>query len=128
MRVLVLTEADFANLSLLDSPRLKHRLASAKRIPSDEAPAELVTMNSMVRYRLAATGERRQVQVVYPQDARVRSPDRTSVLAPLGFALLGAAVGDIVEYVSGGQRLRLVVEAVLHQPESSLRKFLVVRP
>jgi regulator of nucleoside diphosphate kinase len=127
VRPFIVTEADFANLSLLESPELKRKLAAAKRVSSDDAPPHLVTMNSMVSYRDMATGGRGEVQVVYPQDARSRAADRASVLSPLGLALLGARRGDTVEYAAGGGRRRLHVEHVLHQPESSMQKFLVVR-
>lgn len=120
---LLVTEADYANLSLLESAKLRRRLASAQRVPSAKAPAGLVTMNSIVRYRHEATGERREVQVVYPQDARSRLPNRCSVVSALGSALLGRSAGDIVELGSG----RIFVEEVLHQPESSLQKHLFVR-
>ena len=125
---LIVTEADFANLSLLESPALGRRLAGAKRVPSDAAPPRLVTMNSFVACRDADTGARRRVQVVYPHDARMRSADRTSVLSAPGLALLGAFVGDTIEFVSDdGVRVRLAIEEVLHQPESSLREHLAGR-
>lgn len=123
MSSFLVTEADYANLSLLESLKLERRLAGAKRVPSAEAPAELVTMNSIVRYRLAATGARREVQLVYPQDARSRLRNRCSVLSALGLALLGTSEGDSVELGSG----RILIEEVLHQPESSLQKYLFVR-
>ncbi|MGH8668868.1 MAG: GreA/GreB family elongation factor [Burkholderiales bacterium] len=127
MSPLILTEADFANLSLLESPKLKRRLAGATRVPSDAVSPAVVTMNSMVSYRDMASGERGQVQVVYPQDARSRSSDRTSVLSSFGMALLGASRGETVECGSGAGRRRLYVEEVLHQPESSMQKHLFVR-
>jgi regulator of nucleoside diphosphate kinase len=120
---LLVTEADYANLSLLESPKLRRRLAGATRVPSVEAPGELVTMNSIVRYRLAATGERREVQLVYPQDARSGLRNRCSVLSALGLALLGTSAGDRVALGSG----QILIEEVLHQPESSLQKHLFVR-
>lgn len=127
MSTLVVTEADYANLSLLESPKLERRLAAATRVSSDAVPAHLVTMNSVVRYRDAASGQRGEMQVVYPQDARSRSSDRCSVLSPLGLALLGASVGDLVEYGTAGAKQGLFIEEVLHQPESSMQKYVVVR-
>ena len=127
MSPLIVTEADFANLSLLDSPKLKRRLLAAVRLPSSAAPAHLVTMNSVVRCRDAATGERLEMQVVYPQDARSRSQDRCSVVSPLGLALLGASVGDTVEYGPAAARRPLAIEEVLHQPESRQPNYLGVR-
>ena len=120
---LVVTEADYANLSLLPSAALKRRLARAQRVASDEAPANLVTMQSEVVYRDARGGESRHVQIVYPSEADAAA-HRISVLSPLGLALLGATTGEIVEFDAGGL---LRVETVVHQPERSMREFLVVR-
>jgi regulator of nucleoside diphosphate kinase len=127
MSSLLVTEADYANLSLLESPRLRRRLAGATRVPSEAIPDDVVTMNSMVRYRDTGSGEHAQVQIVYPTDARSRLRNRCSVLSPQGLALLGARVGETVSYRVGGERRELRIEAVLHQPESSLDKYLVVR-
>jgi regulator of nucleoside diphosphate kinase len=118
----IVTEADYANLSLLHSAALKRRLALAKRVVSDATPANLVTMQSEVVFRDARGGESRYVRIVYPMEADPAA-GRISVLSPLGLVLLGASVGDVVE-IDGG---RIIIDAVLHQPESSLRSFLVVR-
>lgn len=127
MPPLLVTEADYANLSLLESPKLRRRLAGATRVRSEAVPGDVVTMNSMVRFRDTATGAHGELQVVYPTDARSRLPNRCSVLSPQGLALLGAAVGGIVEFRAGAGRRRLYIEEVVHQPESSLEKNLFVR-
>ncbi|HOG24153.1 MAG TPA: GreA/GreB family elongation factor, partial [Candidatus Omnitrophota bacterium] len=45
--------------------------------------------------------------------------NRISILAPIGMALLGYRVGDIVEWkVPAGTR-RLKIEEVLYQPEAA---------
>lgn len=59
MRPLLVTEADYANLSLLESPRLRRWLARATRVWSDAMPANVVTMNTRVACTDLATGERR---------------------------------------------------------------------
>lgn len=121
MRSLIVTEADFANLSLLRAHKnLQRLLAQAMVVSSDNVPPQVVTMNSQAIVRDETTGERRLVTLVYPADA---SASRIAVTEPLGTALLGARPG---ERIIAGER-RLLVEKVLHQPERSLRKYLVLR-
>lgn len=83
--------------------------------PTDVSP-DLVTMNSTVNLRDLETGELETYTVVYPERADV-ALDRISVLAPLGRAILGARVGDLVEVrVPAGWR-RIRVESLPYQPE-----------
>ena len=127
MDALTVTAADFANLSLIESPRLRRRLAGATRVPSRAIPADVVTMNSMVSYRDLASGERGTVQLVYPQDARSKRRDRASIVSVLGLALLGASRGEVVEYGSGAGQRRIYLEKVLHQPEHSMETHAFLR-
>src|SRR5581483_2174840 len=104
MKPLLLTEADFANLSLLGQARLEHLLKRAIVVSSDAVPAETITMNTEVLLCDDATGERRVVRVVYPADADA-SQELISVLQPLGTALLGASVGQVIDCgLAGGPR------------------------
>jgi regulator of nucleoside diphosphate kinase len=121
------TEADFANLSLLGPHApLQRVLEQAIVVSSDAIPPQVVTMNTQVILSNETTGERRLVCVVYPADAHPTA-GRVSVLDGLGTALLGASPGDTIECDSSGGANRLRVEEVLHQPEHSLRTRLVVR-
>ena len=123
MRDLIVTEADFANLSLLRAHKpLQRLLAQAVVVSSENVPPEVVTMNSQAIVTDEKTGERRLVALVYPADAGARE-GRIAVTKALGTALLGASPGD---RIAAGER-RLVVEKVLHQPERSLRRYLVLR-
>lgn len=120
MRRLIVTEADFANLSLLrDQTPLRRALERAIVVASDAVPPEIVTMNSQVVLTDGKTGERRVVSIVYPADADAAA-GRISVLEALGTALLGAAPGHTLE-------CGLRVEKVIHQPERALRAHLVLR-
>jgi regulator of nucleoside diphosphate kinase len=119
----IMTVADFANLSLLEaSPALRRLLARATVVASDSVPPHVVTMNSQVLVCDANTGERRVVSVVYPADADA-SAGRISVLEEAGAQLLGASPGHVIECDSA----RLQVAQVLYQPEHSLRTHLVIR-
>jgi regulator of nucleoside diphosphate kinase len=83
--------------------------------PAD-VPPDLVTMNSTVELRDMGSGEIETYTLVYPERADV-TYDRVSVLAPLGRAILGTKVGEIVtvQAPSGWRRIR--VESIPYQPE-----------
>jgi regulator of nucleoside diphosphate kinase len=91
-------------------------LQRAEVVPSDEVPSDVVTMNSTVVLRDLDTGEEETYTLVYPNHADI-ARNRLSVLAPIGTAILGYQVGDVVRWrVPAGMR-RLRVEDVLFQPE-----------
>lgn len=97
---------------------LKKELERAVIVEPSEVPADVVTMNSRVRIRDMEKGELLEYSLVFPMDADI-SLNRISILAPIGTALLGYRVGDIVEWqVPGGTRV-LKVEAILYQPEAA---------
>lgn len=124
---MIVTKADFANLSLIaPGGPLQRRLQGATVVLSDAAPADLVTMNSQVVLRDETTGEPRLVSVVYPADADPAA-GRISVLEASGTALLGARPGQVVEWQADDGARRMRVQEVVHQPERSLRTHLVVR-
>jgi regulator of nucleoside diphosphate kinase len=73
-------------------------------------------MHSVVRLRDLDSDETLACALVYPSDAD-DTRDRISVLAPIGTAILGYRVGDVIEWpVPAGLR-RLRVEEVVSQPE-----------
>lgn len=100
---------------------LENELARARVVASEQIPADVVTMNSRVRFRDVHSGEELEVTLVYPNAASF-ADGRVSVLAPVGSALLGLAVGDEIEWPmpSHGQR-RLRVVGVPFQPEAAGR-------
>ena len=126
--MLVVTEADFANLSLLEarSAALRRRLETATVVASDEVPAEIVTMNTQFILRDEKTGQRRVLRIVFPDDADADAGN-ISVLEALGTQLLGASAQRPVDWPFGDGVHRLRVERVLYQPEHSLRTHLVFR-
>ena len=97
---------------------LEADLESARGADATEVPPDLVTMNSTVELRDLDTGEIETYTIVYPERADV-ALDRISVLAPVGRAVLGSHVGDIVEVkVPSGWR-RIQVEGIRYQPENA---------
>jgi regulator of nucleoside diphosphate kinase len=97
---------------------LEVSIERAQGIDSAEVPHDVVTMNSTVELRDLDTGEIETYTVVYPERADV-ALDRISVLAPIGMAIFGSRIGDIVEVkVPAGWR-RIRVDEIRYQPERS---------
>jgi len=125
---IVITTTDFDRLqSLLESSRfrpavggvaLKQGLHRGKVVPAQEVPTVVVTMNSRVRVRHLDERVSKTYTVVYPADADIEQ-GRISVLAPIGAALLGARVGQVVEFRAPVGQRRLRVEKILYQPEAA---------
>ncbi|HQN97601.1 MAG TPA: nucleoside diphosphate kinase regulator, partial [Thermoanaerobaculales bacterium] len=76
---------------------LEAELARARVVPPEEIPADVVTMNSRLGYFVETTGVERVVTLVYPGDSDFRAA-RESVLAPVGCAVLGLAVGQVIDW------------------------------
>ncbi len=119
--------ADLANLSLLELPAaLRRKLERAVPVSTDEIAPDVVTMQSRVVVSDLATGQRREIALVYPAEADAAA-GRVSVLDALGAALFGASLGEAVECETAEGRCRLRIEALRYQPESWMRRHLVIR-
>ena len=113
---LVASELDISDGSDRHLTELIAELERAEVVLSDEIPDDVVTMNSTVVLRDLDTGESETYTLVYPNHANI-ARNRLSVLAPVGTAILGYQVGDVVRWrVPAGVR-RLRVEEVVFQPE-----------
>jgi regulator of nucleoside diphosphate kinase len=126
---IVVTTLDAARLSRVlqtfDGPLytplttfLVDELQRATRVEPEEISPDVVTMDSLVRFRLDDDVETRQATLVYPgrEDGLV---GRISVLSPVGSALIGAREGETVAWKGlDGRRRRLTVVTVLYQPEA----------
>lgn len=115
-----LIQANERRSGMMDGPalsRLGGELARAQLVSPDDLPSDVVTMGSVVKVRDMDTDERMQLTVSWPEDANPHE-GCINVLAPLGMALLGARVGDDIEWPvpAGARRLRL--EAVIFQPRA----------
>jgi len=97
---------------------LEKELNRGIEVEPEDMPADVITMNSRVRLRDLDSGEEMTYTLVFPEDADFRN-NRISVLAPIGTALLGYHVGDIIEWeVPKGIR-KIKVEELLYQPEAA---------
>ena len=129
-RTIVITEADFDRLKhLVESPRyrtthamllmaLGEELNRGTVVAPGQIPKGVVTMHSKVRVRDLGDDEIETYALVYPDEADI-DEGKLSVLAPLGTALLGTRVGEVVEFDAPAGTRRLKIERVLYQPEAA---------
>ena len=98
--------------------KLEDELDRANIVDPKEIPMDAITMRSKVRLKDLESRKEMIYSLVFPSEADV-DEGRISVLAPVGTAMIGYRVGDIIEWeVPSGLR-RLKVEEVLYQPEAS---------
>jgi regulator of nucleoside diphosphate kinase len=98
--------------------RLRLELGRGQRVAPRHVPSGVVTMNSRVRIRDVGTDRPETYTLVFPHEADI-SRGRLSVLAPLGTAMLGAAIDDVIELDTPGGVRRIKVEKILYQPEAA---------
>ncbi|HNP63232.1 MAG TPA: nucleoside diphosphate kinase regulator [Woeseiaceae bacterium] len=99
---------------------LREELVRANVVQPEDIGANVVTMNSTVRFVDEQAGEPYELTLVYPDQAG--DPGTVSVFAPVGSALLGLSVGQTIEWqVPGGRQLCLRVDSVVDQPEAQLQ-------
>lgn len=122
---IVITKGDHQRLSSLlksdyvqaigDKPYLtglRDELAIAQIVEPEEIGAEVVTMNSKVRLLDLDINEDEIYTLVYPAQADI-AKSKLSILTPIGTAILGFQVGDILT----GLASRIRIEEVIFQPE-----------
>ncbi|MGN1057543.1 MAG: nucleoside diphosphate kinase regulator [Comamonas sp.] len=98
---------------------LEAELDRADVLDPQNMPADVVTMNSTVTCTLLESNKQQTLTLVYPKEAD-GSPDKVSVFAPVGTALLGLRVGDQFELPSPtGKAVTVRVDAITFQPESA---------
>ena len=129
-RNLRITETDFERLeAVIDQfaggrlaescERLETEMAKAEVVPPRSVPSDVVTMNTKVRFVDEATGQSREVTLVYPHEADVEQ-GKVSVLAPVGSALIGLSVGQSIAWpMPGGKTKTFRIEEILYQPEAA---------
>jgi len=93
---------------------LEAELELAEVVDPERVPKNVVTMNSTVKLRDLDTNELETYTLVFPEDADIANY-KLSVLAPVGTAILGQRVGDVLRWrvPDGWRRLRVVAPKLL---------------
>ena len=104
-----------------DLHALESELELARALDPTDVPPDLVTMDSIVEVRDLDTGEVDSYTLVFPEQADIGA-NRISVVAPVGTALLGCRVGDVVRVAVPSGKRRLRIDAIHFQPENSFER------
>lgn len=91
---------------------LQRELDRAQIVDPGSMPDGVVAMNSTVCLRDLDSNELETYTLVYPQDADINR-NRISILAPVGTAIIGCHVGDVVAWSVPRGRVRWCVEDVV---------------
>ena len=98
---------------------LEQELNRAEIVEPTKMPQDIVTMNSIVRFFVESTKQEFELTLVYPKDMDSNGKN-ISILAPVGSAMLGLAIGDEIEWPKpGGGTLKVRITEILYQPERS---------
>ncbi len=97
---------------------LRQKLDNASCIEAIDICPEVVTLGSTVRFFEVDTGEHWEFSVCFPSDANINE-GRISVLAPLGTAILGHRVGDVVDWPVPSGIVRIQIAEIVYQPEAA---------
>ena len=96
---------------------LEEELARGEVLDPQDIPNDVVSMNSQVRFTDLTRGSQMVRTLVYPHSIGVVE-DGISVMAPIGAALIGLRVGDVIEWpLSNNTKVNLRIDAIFWQPE-----------
>ncbi|WP_346796024.1 nucleoside diphosphate kinase regulator [Halomonas sp. Bachu 37] len=96
---------------------LEEELSRGEVLNPEDIPDDVVSMNSQVRFTDLNRGAQMIRTLVYPHSL-ASVPDGISVMAPIGAALIGLKVGDIIDWpLPNNTEARLRIDAIFWQPE-----------
>ena len=96
---------------------LEEKLDSAHIVDPESIPADIVTIDSCVRIQDLNTGDESCFTLVMPHEADM-TRGAIAITAPLGRAIFGRKVGDILKFETPGGLRRVRVVEILYQPEA----------
>lgn len=116
---LIISRPDFERISALAvtakrelADLLEEELARARIVAEEERPADVVAMNSTVAFEDMDTGKTSVITLVYPPEADIDA-NKVSILTPVGSALIGLRVGQIIHWpLPNGREKKLKVVSV----------------
>ncbi|GKW48588.1 nucleoside diphosphate kinase regulator [Halomonas sp. NCCP-2165] len=96
---------------------LEEELTRGEVIDPEDIPEDVVSMNSQVQFTDLIRDRQMIRTLVYPH-ALAATEDGLSVMAPIGAALLGLRIGDIIDWpLPDGSEIKLRIDAIFWQPE-----------
>ncbi len=118
LKALVQSSRDSRKITEKNLQILETELNKAKVMKSEEISSDVITMHSEVLLLDLDTDEETTYRIVFPDQADI-DKGYVSILAPIGTALLGYSVGDIIEWSVPAGTAKWKVMKISYQPESA---------
>jgi len=101
-----------AYAALRNEPEIAEQLLAeierADVVPPESMPTNVVAIGNWVTYQDMASRSIRTIQLVLPHEAHPAS-QRVSVVSPIGAALIGLSVGQVMDWHLSDQRVRQLI-------------------
>ncbi len=104
-------------INAAEAENLLKELHAAKIVEPYEVPANIVTMNSVVRIKFLKTGKEIKFQIVYPDQANMKE-NKISIFSPVATALIGYKVSDEIDWMVPSGMTKIRIEEIIYQPEA----------
>ncbi len=101
-----------------DAEKLLNELHSAKIVESEEIPADVVTMNSVVKIHFQNNKTTTEFKIVYPDQADIKAK-KISIFSPVASALIGYRVNDEIDWIVPSGMTKIVIDEIIYQPEAA---------
>jgi len=109
-----------SNNDLKSMKELLEEIERAEVMTDENIDETVITMNSTFVVEDINTHKEFDYTIVYPEFAD-SSKNKISILAPVGTALLGYKVGDIVEWSVPAGKRKFRIKEMLYQPEAAVK-------
>ncbi len=97
---------------------LETEINRATVVKPEDIPDTVITMNSTVKMTNIDTKEEMKYTLVFPRDADI-DKQKISIKSPVGTAILGYSIGDIVEWPIPSGICHIKIEDIIYQPEKA---------
>ncbi|TDO05551.1 GreA/GreB family elongation factor [Sunxiuqinia elliptica] len=105
------TKFEFINM-------LREKLGKAQKVPPQEIPSDVVTMNSVVQLKQVNTTTVLNMKLVYPEWENIRE-HKLSIFSALGIAVFLSRIGDEVTYSTWKKDNQIKILDIPFQPEAN---------
>ncbi len=106
------------SISMPEAEKLMKELDGAKVVKPELIPANVVTMNSIVKISFLNNQKEVQFQIVYPDQANLKE-NKISIFSPIATALIGFKEGDEIEWVVPAGLTKIRIDKIIYQPEAA---------
>ena len=108
----------FKSVSSTEAEKLLKELNDAQIVEPEAIPANVVTMNSIVKLSFLNNNKQIQFQIVYPENANIKE-NKISIFSPIATALIGYKTGDEIEWIVPAGLTKIRIDEVIYQPEAA---------